>query len=86
MCCCTATWLQHMLTEQAVTGAVEFPSNFAISSSPALPILHPAGYVSWGFRNPSTTKEKLMKTAAQNTVFALGKLPTIQQHRTPLLW
>lgn len=34
-----------------------------------------AGYVSWGFRNPSTVKEKLLKATAQNTVFALGEIP-----------
>lgn len=37
-----------------------------------------SGYVSWGFRNPSTAKEKLMKATAQSTVFALGALAFLQ--------
>lgn len=37
------------------------------------------GYVSWGFRNPSTTKEKLLKTLAQNTIYSLGEQQQQQQ-------
>lgn len=32
-----------------------------------------SGYVSWGLRNPSTIKQKLLKQAAQNTIYALGR-------------
>jgi hypothetical protein len=31
-----------------------------------------AGYVSWGLRNPSGLKEKLLKQTAQNLIYALG--------------
>jgi hypothetical protein len=41
-----------------------------------------SGYVSWGFRNPSTTKEKLLKSTAQNTVFALGRCAMAQEHQS----
>jgi hypothetical protein len=47
--------------------------NCSTSRTLLLLLLLLPGYVSWGLRNPSGLKEKLLKQTAQNLIYALGE-------------